>query len=255
MKANQTCKARLVAQGWNQVPGQDCGSTFAPVCRLQSVRMVLAIASEMDWEARQLGVKTAFLYANIEEEVFVAEPPGFEANSKQKGLLVMKLGKSLYGLAQSPGNWFHTIDPVLISMGFVPLISDTCIYIYNHDGVIIILTLYVDDLLVIRSDIQLIEKIRSKLMEKFKMTDMGDVSLVLGMQITRDREKKTLTISQEEYTKSILERFGMTNRKFVGTPGFGSELSTKQPEKTLLTKEETQRYLAITGSVMISLRY
>ena len=89
---------------------------------------------------------------------------------------------------------------------------------------------------------------------KFKMTDMGDVSLMLGMQITRDWEKKTLTISQE-YTKSILERFGMTNRKFVGTPGFGSELSTKQPEKTLLSKEETQRYLAITGSVMISLRY
>ena len=102
----------------------------------------------------------------------------------------MKPGKSLYGLAQSPGNWFHTIDPVLISIGFLPLKSDTCIYIYNHDGVVIILTLYVDNLLVIGGDIQLIEKIRSKLMEKFKMTDMGDVSLVLGMQITRDREKK-----------------------------------------------------------------
>ena len=71
-------------------------------------------------------------------------------------------------------------------------------YIYNHDGVIIV-TLYVDDLLVVGGDIQLIEKIWSKLMEKFKMTDMGDVSLVLGMQTTRDREKKTLTISQEEY--------------------------------------------------------
>ena len=114
----------------------------------------------------------------------------------------MKLGKSLYGLAQSPGNWFHAIDPVLISIGFILLKSDTCIYIYNHD-VVIILTLYVDDLLVIGGDIQLMEKIMSKLIEKFKMTDMGDVSLVLGMQITRDRKKKTLTISQEEYTKSI----------------------------------------------------
>ena len=87
-------------------------------------------------------------------------------------------------------------------------------------------------------------------MEKFKMTDMGDVSLVLGMQITRDRENRTLTISQEEYTKSILERFVMANCKPVGTPGFGSELSTKQPEETLLRKEETERYQAITGSVM-----
>ena len=106
-----------------------------------------------------------------------------------------------------------------------------------------------DDLLVIGGDIQLIDKIRSKLMEKLKMTDMGDVSFVLGMQITREREKKTLTISQEEYTKSILERFGVANCKPV-TPGFGSERSTKQPEETLLSKEETQRYQAITGAVM-----
>ena len=149
-----------------------------------------------------------------------------------------------------PGNWFHTIDPVLISIGYVPRKSDTCIYIYDHDRIIIILTLYVDDLLVIGGDIQLIEKIKRKLMDQFKMTDMGDVSLVLGMQVTRDRQGKTLTISQENYTKSILERFGMADCKPSSTPGFGSELSTKQPEGTLLNKEETQRYQAITGSVM-----
>ena len=152
-----------------------------------SVRMVLAIAVEMDREVRQLEVKTAFLYADMEEEVFVAGPPGFETNDNGRGLLVMKLGKSFYGLAQSPGSWFHTIDPVLISIGFVLLKSDSCIYIYNHDVVIIIFTLYVDGLLVIGGDIQLIQKIRSKLMETFKMTDMGDVALVLGMEITRNR--------------------------------------------------------------------
>ena len=111
----------------------------------------------------------------------MAEPPGFEAQGKNGVSFVMKLGKSLYGLAQSPGNWFHTIDPVLIPIGFVPLKSDTCIYIYNHDGIIIIRTLYVDDLLVIAGDIQLIEKIKRKLIDQFKMTYMGDVSLVLGM--------------------------------------------------------------------------
>ena len=81
--ANQTYKARLVAQGWNQVPGQDGGSTFAPVCRLLSVRMVLTIAAEMDLEVRQLDVKTAFLYADIEEEVFVAEAPRVETNDNE----------------------------------------------------------------------------------------------------------------------------------------------------------------------------
>ena len=76
-------------------------------------------------------------------------------------------------------------------------------------------------------------------MDQFKMTDMGDVSLVLGMQVTRDRQGKTLTISQENYTKSILERFGMADCKPSTTPGFGSELSMKQLEGTLLNKEET----------------
>ena len=152
--------------------------------------MVLAIAAGMDWEVRQLDVKTAFLYADIEEEVFVAEPRGIDTNDNEKGLLVMKLGKSLYGLAQSPGNWFHTIDPVLISIRFVPLKSDTCIYICNHDGVIIIITLCADDLLVIGGGIQSIEEIRSKLMEKFKMTDMGDVTLVLGMLLIEIGRRK-----------------------------------------------------------------
>ena len=91
----------------------------------------------------------------MEEEVFAAEPPGFKTNDNEKGLLVMKLRKSLYGLAQSPGSWFLTIDPVLISIGFVPLKSDTCINIYNYHRVIIILSFYVDDLLVIGGDIQL----------------------------------------------------------------------------------------------------
>ena len=116
-----------------------------------------------------------------DRDVFVAEPPGFETQGKNGDPFVMKLGNSLYGLAQSPGNWFHTIDPVLISIKFVTLKSDTCINIYDHDGIIIIFTLYVDDLLVIRGDIQLIEKIKRKLMDQFKMTDMGDESLLLGM--------------------------------------------------------------------------
>ena len=102
----------------------------------------------------------------------------------------MKLGKSLYGMAQSSGNWWKTIDPLLITLEFVPLKSDTCIYIYRKNGIVVILTLYVDDLLLVGADIQVIESIKRKLMERFKMTDMGDVSLVLGMQVTGDRQNK-----------------------------------------------------------------
>ena len=92
-------------------------------------------------------MSTAFLYADIEEKVFVEQAPGFVVKDKDGGELVMPVEKSFYGLAQSPGNWFHTIDPVLVDIGFVPLKSDTCEYVYNREGVQIILTLYVDDLL------------------------------------------------------------------------------------------------------------
>ena len=96
-----------------------------------------------------------------------------------------------------------------------------------------------DDLLLVGADIQVIESIKRKLIARFKMTDMGDVSLVLGMHVTRDRQNNTLTISQENYTKSILEKIGMASCKPSSTPGCGPELSTKQPEDTLLNEEET----------------
>ena len=211
--------------------------------------MVLAIAAELNLEVRQIDVKTAFLYADIEEEVYVKTAPGVETTNKDGVQLVMKLKKSLYGLAQSSQNWWKTIDPKLVEIGFVPLKSDSCIYIYNHNNTVVIITLYVDDLLVIGSNARVIETIK-KLKDKFQMSDLGDVTLVLGMQVTRDRKKGTLTISQEDYTKSILARFGMENSKPSSIPGTGSELSTEKPAETLLNAEQTQRYQAITGSVM-----
>ena len=152
-----------MAKEWNQVPGRDCGGTFAPVCRLESIRMVLAIAAEMNWEVVQLDVKTAFLYADIEEDVFVEMAPGYETTNRKEVQLVMKLGTSLYGLAQSPQNWWKTIDVVyLVEIGFIPLKSDTCVYIYNHNNTVVILTLYEDDLLIIGGNIQVMRPSRRR---------------------------------------------------------------------------------------------
>jgi len=197
-----------------------------------------------------MDVSTAFLYADIQEKVFVEQAPGFEVKNKDGGDLVMQLEKSLYGLAQSPENWFHTIDPVLVEIGFVPLKSDTCVHLYNHDGIQIILTLYVDDLLVAGNDSNVISMVKRKLKQRFKMVDMGEVSLVLGMEMKRNREKGTLTISQEAYRKSILERFGMSDCKPTSTPGYGPEISNNQPEDTLSNEEESRRYQGIVGCLM-----
>ena len=121
--------------------------------------------------------RQAFLYADIPENVF-EQPPNFEAKDKDGGDLVMQLETSLYALPQSPENWFHTIDPVLVEIGFVPLKSDTCVYLYDHDGVWIYLTLYVDYLLLAGNNSEAMSMVK-KLQKRFKMTDMGPASLCL----------------------------------------------------------------------------
>ena len=106
MKINtdSTYKGRLVLQGFLQIPGIDCGGTFAPVCRRQSIRMMLAVARELDYEVHMRDVQTAFLNANVEEDVFVNIAPGYETNDKAGIPLVTKIKKSLTGLRQSPKN-------------------------------------------------------------------------------------------------------------------------------------------------------
>ena len=197
-----------------------------------------------------MDVQTAFLYADREEEMVVKEPPGVKTQDKDGGPLLMKLGRTIYRLAQSPGKWLFTIDSVLIAIGFEPLKSDSCEYIHQHNGVIIILTLYVGDLLIVGASIKVIGKIKRKLTDKFRMKDMGDVSLALGVHVTRNRENGTLKISLDKQIKSIWDRFGMANCNLASTPGYDSKLSRTQSEDTLLNEEETQQYQAITSSVI-----
>ena len=208
----------------------------------------MAITVEYDVDVDHMDVSTAFLYTDIQEKVFVEQAPGFVVKDKDGGELVMQLEKSLYGLAKSRGNWFHTIDPVLVDIGFVPLKSDTCVYVYNREGVKFILTLYVDDLFLAGNNAEALAMVKSQIKQRFKMTDMGEASLVLGIEIKRNRQLGTLTIGQEAYSKSILERFGISYCTPTSTPGYGLKLSNKQPEDTLLDVEETRRYQGIVGA-------
>ena len=121
---------------------------------------------------------------------------------------------------------FYHIYPVLIAIEFEPLKFYTCVYIYQHNGVIIIFTRYMDDLVIVSASIEVIGKVKRKFMDKFKVKNIGDVSLMLGMQVTRGRENGKLTTSQEKYTKSILNRFSMAGGNPDSIPGYCSELST-----------------------------
>ena len=129
VKADKSYKGRVVVLGWGQVPGVDYGGTFAPVCRLQSIRMVLAIAAEFDLECWQLDYNTAFLNAKVEEDVYVKMAPGYEEFSNNGVPMVLRLLKRLYGLRQSPRCRYGTVDKHVVEIGFKSLKSDPCVYI------------------------------------------------------------------------------------------------------------------------------
>ena len=163
--------------------------------------------------------------------------------------MIIRLLKSLYDLRQKSTNWWGTIQEYLVEIGFKSLKSDPCIYIYSEEGVIVILTLDVDDVLLLGKDVAILKRIKSKLMSRFSITDMGEVLLMLGVGVASDRDKGTVTITQDNYTKSPQERYGMRNCNPNYTPGVGSELFLNQPKK-LLSKKKKHRFQAIAGSVM-----
>ena len=183
--------------------------------------MMLAIAAELEYEVLMLDVQTAFLNANVEEEVYVNMAPGYETYDKSGVPFFMKLKKSPYGLRQSPKNWFGTMDDHLSNIGFHSLKSDPCVSVLEDKTGTAILTLYVDDILLLDNNKQLLVNLKKQLMGRFKMTDLGDVSKVLDMNVTRDRENGMITTDQKEYTEDILEPFGMRNCNVAFTPGVG----------------------------------
>ena len=197
-----------------------------------------------------LDVQTAFLNADVEEEVYVNMAPGYEAYEKSGVSFAMKLKNSLYGIRQSPKKWFGTKDDHLSNTGFRSLKSDPCVYVFGDKTDTDILTLYVDDILLLGNNKQLLGKLKKQLMNRFEMTNLGDVSKVLGMNVTRDRENGTIIIDQKGYTEDIVERYGLTNYNVTFPPGVEAEISLDQSADRMLDEHEKQRYQSIAGALM-----
>jgi hypothetical protein len=218
---NVTCfKARLVRSP-RQVPGVDCGETFAPVARLSSLRLVLALAAKMDWDIDQMDVETAFLNAPVQGEVYVKQPPGHEVRGPNGEELVCRLHRSLYGLKDSPRNWNTELDTWLRQYGLVPTDADVCVYVKGspegEEGVLIVIV-YVDDLVIVGSRRRSIDAFKRAISGVFRMKDLGVLGFVLGMEVRRDRARRTLEIRQTAYVDRMLERFGMGECRPVATP-------------------------------------
>ena len=154
-----------------------------------------------------LNVQPVFLNTDVEEDVFVKMAPSYETNDKARVRLVMKLNKIWYGLRQSPNNWFGTMGVELAGIGFRSLKLDPCVYVYEDETDFVVLALYVEDILFISSGMSLLNKLKKQLMNRFEMSDVGDVSTSPGMNVTRDHKKGAITTSQKDYTEDVVLRY------------------------------------------------
>ncbi|KAH7864181.1 hypothetical protein Vadar_026696 [Vaccinium darrowii] len=176
-------KARLVIKGYRQKEGLDYFDTYSPVSRINSIRMIIAIAALRNLEIHQMDVKTAFLNGDLEEEIYMEQPEGFSA-SGQEGK-VCKLVRSLYGLKQAPKQWHEKFDYAMLSSGFRINECDKCVYVKDTDEGYVILCLYVDDMLIVGSNDRVIRSTKDMFNSKFDMKDMDLADVILGVKITR----------------------------------------------------------------------
>ena len=207
-------KARLVAKGYNQEEGIDYEETYAPVARLESIRMLLAHASIMDFKLYQMDVKSAFLNGLIQEEVYVEQPPGFEIPDKPNH--VYKLQKALYGLKQAPRAWYERLSNFLQEKEFSRGKVDTTLFIKRKNNDILLVQIYVDDIIFGSTNDSLCKEFSLDMQSEFEMSMMGELKYFLGLQIKQTQEG--IFINQSKYCKELIKRFGMDSAKHMSTP-------------------------------------
>jgi hypothetical protein len=249
-KRNGTFKGRWVAKGYSQIYGIDYLDTFAPVAKWDSIRLLLSIGAMEDLEIHQMDVSTAFLNGILNEEIYVEQPEGFIKKGSER--LVCRLNKSIYGLKQAPLVWNEHLNKTLLSLNFVRCKDDPCVYIYNDGNNSLIIAIYVDDLLIIGKLLQ-VEELKKTLQSHYKMTDGGEISDLLGVQITRDRTKRIINLYQESYILKLLNRFNMDECNSMPTPmssvdKLSKDLSPKTEDEKLEMKNIP--YREAVGSLM-----
>ncbi|GJR94582.1 retrovirus-related pol polyprotein from transposon TNT 1-94 [Tanacetum coccineum] len=181
-------KARLVAQGYNQQEGIDYDETYAPVARLESIRILLAYACALDFKLFQMDVKSAFLNGFINEEVYVAQPPGFIDFEKPDH--VYKLKKALYGLKQAPKAWYDRLKAFLIKHEYKMGMVDNILFTKKKSSNLIIVQIYVDDIIFGLTCQDMCDEFAKIMHDEFEMSMMGELNFFLGLQIEDDHGKK-----------------------------------------------------------------
>jgi len=236
-------KARLVAQGFSQVEGLDFEETFAPVARLEAIRILLAFAASKGFKLYQMDVKSAFLNGVIEEEVYVRQPPDFESTKYPHR--VYKLAKALYGLKQAPRAWYERLKSFLVRSGYVMGKVDKTLFVKHVGNDFLLVQIYVDDIIFCGSSNALVSEFSSCMSREFEMSMMGELTYFLGFQIKQSSEG--IFLHQAKYTKDLLKKFEMQDCKPITTPmGTTSSLDPDEDGEPVDQKE----YRSMIGSLL-----
>ena len=211
-------KARLVARGFTQIYGVDYYETYAPVARLASFRILLALAARNNWPVHTFDFDSAFLNSKLEEDeiIYIEQPPGYE--TKDPKYWVWRLWKALYGLKQGARNWYKALCKAMEELGFTRTEADHGVFYKVVDKDIVILAVHVDDCAVTGSSMPIIEEFMVDMNKKYKLTDTGPASWLLGIKISRDLINNTLSLSQHAYIEAIITKYNFNDLKPLAIP-------------------------------------
>ncbi|CAI7735571.1 unnamed protein product [Closterium sp. NIES-53] len=238
-------KSRLVAKGYQQKEKVDYKELFAPVVKPTTLRTLLAGAAIKGWVVKQMDVTTAFLNGVLEEEIFMAQPEGFDDGSGR----VLRLKKALYGLKQAPRQWYLKLRGVLEEIGFTPSSADHSFFMLGEGEQRSFMVVYVDDILIFSPSSDLVKEVMLKLQDKFKCKALGDVSFYLGLHIERDVEKRCMWVHKRKYLEALAANFGQSEGH-VATPFPSGFKCMKGPEEERVGEEERRRFHSLVGSLM-----
>jgi hypothetical protein len=207
-------KASLVAKSYTQKEGKDFFDTYSLVARLTIIHVALSLAASHGLNVHQIDIKTTFLNGKLKEEIYMTQPNGFVVKSQEDK--VCKLLKSLYGLKQAPKQWHGKFYVTLILVVFSVSEADRCVYYHHGGGQGVILCLYVDDILIFRTSLDVINKVKTFLCQSFDMKDLGEADVILNIKLIKGENGINLT--QSHYVEKVLGHFSYKESKPSPTP-------------------------------------
>ncbi|CAI7802876.1 unnamed protein product [Closterium sp. NIES-53] len=240
-------KVRYVARGFSQRQGVDFFHTFSPTLKMTTLRVLLHVAAQRDYELHSLDFSTAFLQGSLHEEIWLRRPPGF-TGSFPAGTQ-WSLRRPVYGLRQAPREWHDTLRTTLVVLGFAPSTSDPSLFLRTNTTLPPFYVLvYVDDLVFATADTEALAHVKSELQKRHTCIDLGELTSYLGLRITRDRAQRTITLTQSHMVQHVLQHFGFTYSSPLSTPlPTGHSLSAPPSDESV---EPSGPYPELVGCLM-----